>query len=181
MSAGEAALKVTVRLWFLTAVIGQCVFFYYIAAFYGPSTFQANFQAWTKNTYLFKGYVAGDTVGNLFFAAHALLAAVIAFGGTQLVAVVHGTETGVHVVLRFIKPLIERKSVLGLDNAVTRALRVGILDEGRAVKARGRFGWRRWCSWLRRRSSRRYHHLQADKSDKNNCGSAHHDVRPLGN
>jgi Predicted membrane protein (DUF2306) len=95
--AGETALRAAARLWFLAAVIGQWVFFYYIAAFYGPSTFQGNFQAWTKNTYLFKGYVAGDTVGNLFFGAHALLAAVIAFGGTlQLIPQIRSRAIAVH-------------------------------------------------------------------------------------
>ena len=57
------------------------MFFYYIAAVYGASTLQGNFSAWSKNTFLIKGYVAGDTVGNLAFAAHALLAGIVGFGG----------------------------------------------------------------------------------------------------
>jgi hypothetical protein len=97
MSAGETALKAAVWFWFLAAVIGQWVFFYYIVAFYGPSTFQGNFQDWSKNTFLFKGYVAGDTAGNLLFGAHALLAAVIAFGGTlQLVPQIRSRAVVVH-------------------------------------------------------------------------------------
>jgi hypothetical protein len=81
MTAANAALKGAATLWFAVAVIGQWTFFYYIAAFYGPSSLSGNFQAWSRNTFLIKGYVAGDTAGNLAFAAHALLAAVIAFGG----------------------------------------------------------------------------------------------------
>jgi len=79
-------LKAAARLWFVMAVIGQWAFLYYVAAFYGRTTVQGNFQAWSKNDFLFKGYVPGDTAGNLTFAAHTLLAGIIAFGGAiQLV------------------------------------------------------------------------------------------------
>jgi hypothetical protein len=77
-SLADSALKAAAHFWFVVAVIGQWAFLYYIVAFYGTSTLTGNFQAWTKNTFLHKGYIAGDTVGNLAFAAHALLAAVIA-------------------------------------------------------------------------------------------------------
>jgi uncharacterized membrane protein len=80
-SLAAVALKAAARFWFVVAVIGQWAFLYYIFAFYGPSTVSGNFQAWTKNTFLIKGYVAGDTAGNLMFAAHALLAGVTSFGG----------------------------------------------------------------------------------------------------
>jgi hypothetical protein len=71
----DSALKAAAGFWFLVAVVGQWAFLYFIVAFYGTATLQGNFQAWSKNTFLFKGYIAGDTVGNLFFAAHVLLAA----------------------------------------------------------------------------------------------------------
>lgn len=80
-SMADVALARATRLWFLMAVMGQWFFLYYLVAFYGPSTLTGNFQAWSRNRFLFKGYVAGDTAGNLAFAAHALLAAVIALGG----------------------------------------------------------------------------------------------------
>ncbi len=93
----DTALKAAAGFWFLVAVIGQWAFLYYIVAFYGPSTLQGNFQAWLKNTFLFKGYVAGDTPGNLAFAAHALLAAVIAFGGAlQLIPQIRARAISVH-------------------------------------------------------------------------------------
>jgi len=93
----DTALKASAGLWFLVAVIGQWAFLYYIVAFYGPSTLQGHFQAWSKNTFLFKGYVAGDTAGNLAFAAHALLAAVIAFGGAlQLIPQIRARAISVH-------------------------------------------------------------------------------------
>ncbi len=93
----DTALKAAAGLWFLVAVIGQWAFLYYIVAFYGPSTLQGRFQAWSKNTFLFKGYVAGDTAGNLFFAAHALLTATIAFGGAlQLIPQIRARAISVH-------------------------------------------------------------------------------------
>jgi hypothetical protein len=96
-SVADSALKATAGFWFLVAVIGQWVFLYYILAFYGPSTFTGNFQAWTKNTFLQKGYIAGDTAGNLVFASHALLAAVIAFGGAiQLIPQIRTRALAVH-------------------------------------------------------------------------------------
>lgn len=96
-SVAETALKAAARFWFLVAVIGQWAFMFYLVAFYGPSTFTGNFQAWTRNTMLFKGYVVGDTLGNLAFAGHALLAAVIAFGGTlQLIPQIRARAISVH-------------------------------------------------------------------------------------
>jgi hypothetical protein len=77
----DTILKGAAGLWLAVALLGQWFFFYYILTFYGPSTASGNFAAWAKNGMLIKGYVAGDTAGNLAFAAHALLAAVIAFGG----------------------------------------------------------------------------------------------------
>jgi len=79
--AGASALNAATRLWFLLAVIGQWAFLYYIVAFYGVSTSQGHIEAWGRNTMLFKGYVAGDLIGNRFFGGHVLIAAIIAFGG----------------------------------------------------------------------------------------------------
>ena len=80
--SGDAALKAAAGLWVLVTLLGQWAFLYYIAAFYGAATLSGNFQAWSRNTVLFKGYVAGDMAGNLVFGAHVLLAAVVALGGT---------------------------------------------------------------------------------------------------
>ena len=78
----ERALNASGRLWFAVAMIGQWAFFYYIVAFYGSTTFTGNFEAWSVLRKLGgTGYVAGDLAGNLTFAAHALAAGIIAFGG----------------------------------------------------------------------------------------------------
>ncbi len=93
----RAALTAAAGFWWFVAVFGQWAFLAYIAAFYGTSTFAGDFAAWSKNTFLIKGYVAGDTAGNLAFAAHALLAAVTSFaGGLQLVPQIRRRAIGLH-------------------------------------------------------------------------------------
>jgi uncharacterized membrane protein len=96
-SVADKALKAAAALWFLVAVIGQWAFLYYIVAFYGPSTLTGNFQVWNRNTFLNMAYVPGDTTGNLAFAAHTLLAAVIAFvGAMQLIPQIRARAISVH-------------------------------------------------------------------------------------
>jgi uncharacterized membrane protein len=96
-SVADTALKAAARLWLLMAVIGQWAFLYYIAGVYGPSTLTGNFPAWNRTQSHLKGYVAGDTVGNLAFAAHVLLAAIIAFGGAiQLIPQIRARATSIH-------------------------------------------------------------------------------------
>lgn len=96
-SFANSSFSAAVKFWFVVTVIGQWVFLFYLVAFYGPSTFSGNFEAWRKNAFPIKSYVPGDTVGNLAFAAHALLAAVIAFGGTvQLIRPIRERAIAVH-------------------------------------------------------------------------------------
>lgn len=95
--SATTALAAAVRLWFGVAVIGQALFLAYILAFYVPSTLSGNFAAWAKNTNLITGYVPGDTMGNLAFGAHVLMAAVVTFGGTvQLVPQIRARAPRVH-------------------------------------------------------------------------------------
>jgi uncharacterized membrane protein len=91
------ALVASTTIWFIVALIGQWAFLYYIVDFFGASTLQGNFQDWTKNPFLRNAYVAGDTVGNLSFATHALLAAFMAFGGVlQLIPTIRERAIAVH-------------------------------------------------------------------------------------
>lgn len=97
MDGSARALRGAARSWFVVAVLGQWWFLYYIAAFYGVSTLQGDLAAWRRNTMLFRGYVQGDTAGNLSFAAHVLLAGVIAFGGAlQLVPWIRARAAAFH-------------------------------------------------------------------------------------
>jgi uncharacterized membrane protein len=96
-SVAERLLRAAATFWFVMAVIGQWAFLAYILAFYGPSSFSGNFQSWTRNTFPLRSYVAGDTAGNLAFATHALLAAVIALGGAiQLIPHIRRRAVAVH-------------------------------------------------------------------------------------
>ncbi len=96
-AASESALRAAARFWFVAAVAGQWAFLYYIVVFYGPSTFSGDFQAWARNKMLIKGYAAGDTIGNLTFGAHALLAGIIAFGGAlQLIPWLRARAPSLH-------------------------------------------------------------------------------------
>lgn len=83
----DGVLGAAAAFWLLTALIGQWLFFYYIASFYGPAMASGNYEAWSVlSTMGAKGYVQGDTAGNMTFGAHALAAGIIAFGGAlQLV------------------------------------------------------------------------------------------------
>jgi len=82
VAAAKLALNGSVAFWLLVALAGQWAFFYYIAAFYGVSTFSGEFEVWNRLSALGRSpYVAGDTAGNLAFAAHALGAGIVALGG----------------------------------------------------------------------------------------------------
>ncbi|MBV2149858.1 DUF2306 domain-containing protein [Sphingobium sp. AS12] len=80
----DSWLKASAWAWCVTAVIGQMAFIYFIVAFYGPSTASGNFADWNKKN-LITGHVPGDTAGNLQFAVHVLMGAMItASGALQL-------------------------------------------------------------------------------------------------
>lgn len=78
----DGALRAAAGFWLFAALAGQWAFLYYIAAFYGSSTFTGNFEMWNRLAALGRTpFVAGDTAGNIAFAAHALGAGIVAFGG----------------------------------------------------------------------------------------------------
>ncbi len=81
-SIANTSLKLSAQLWFVVASVGLWMFAYYVAGFYGSPTLQGDFEAWSRNTRLPHGFVRGDTLGNLQFAAHVLMAAVMTVGGT---------------------------------------------------------------------------------------------------
>ncbi len=90
------ALRTAAGLWFFVTLIGQWLFLYYVAALYGVSTVSGHFEGWRKAT-LVKGFVEGDSIGNLSFAAHVLLAVVVLFGGVlQLIPQIRKRAIAVH-------------------------------------------------------------------------------------
>ncbi|MBN4046626.1 DUF2306 domain-containing protein [bacterium AH-315-P15] len=79
-SVADAALKGSAALWWLTAVIGQWIFVFYIIAHYGGVTLAGGLSAWT-DLQPPNGYVPGKTIGNIALVTHIVLAVIIHGGG----------------------------------------------------------------------------------------------------
>ncbi|MGH7724098.1 MAG: DUF2306 domain-containing protein [Candidatus Eiseniibacteriota bacterium] len=93
----DAALRKAVGLWFLVTLLGQWVFLYRVVRQYSLPTVSGQFEGWMRNNELFRGYVPGDIIGNLNFASHTLLAAVVTFGGLiQLIPQIRARAIAVH-------------------------------------------------------------------------------------
>jgi len=81
---------------YLTIAAGQLLFVAFILLYYYPPTLSGNFAGWNEKP-LIIGFREGDTGGNLFFAVHVLMAAVITFGGlVQLVPAIRSRWPAVH-------------------------------------------------------------------------------------
>jgi hypothetical protein len=94
---GSRVLTVAATTWWTVTLIGQWLFLFYIAGFYGLAIVTNNIQDWNRNHDIFKGYVAGDPAWNAYLGAHVMLAAVIAFGGTlQMVPQIRRKAMGFH-------------------------------------------------------------------------------------
>jgi uncharacterized membrane protein len=81
-SIASTALKAAARFWFGVTVIGQLVFAFAIASFYGLTALRGDYHGWRFTN----GYVPGVTRGNWAVVMHVASAAVIMFAGAvQLV------------------------------------------------------------------------------------------------
>lgn len=84
------------RAWFMVAAIGQLAFVGFIIAFYYTRTFSGDFAAWNDKA-LIDGFKDGDVAGNLMFAIHVVLAAVMTVAGlVQLLPKVRSRAPVVH-------------------------------------------------------------------------------------
>jgi len=79
-SVANAALKASVRFWFVVLLIGQLLFAFTTASFYGLTAARGNVHAWTK--VLAHGIVSGDSMGNFALATHLISAVIIILAGT---------------------------------------------------------------------------------------------------
>lgn len=78
------ALQASAAFWLGAAVLGQMLFAFYVAVFYGRAAAQGQLETWNK--VLQAGYVRGSTFGNLVLVSHLLFAVLITVGGAvQLV------------------------------------------------------------------------------------------------
>jgi tetratricopeptide (TPR) repeat protein len=84
-SVADTTLKAATRFWFLVVLIGQSVFAFTVASFYGLSALRGDFHRWSKS--ITHGLVPGDTMGNFAVAMHLFSAVVIILAGIlQLVS-----------------------------------------------------------------------------------------------
>lgn len=79
------ALRGAGVLWFIVAAVGQAAFIGFILAFYGVRTARGDFARWNDKP-LIDGYIRGDDLGNVVFAAHVLLASVVTLCGLMQLA-----------------------------------------------------------------------------------------------
>ena len=86
-SFADTALKAAARLWFGVAIVGQLVFGFAVASFYGLTASRGDYSGWIRG--ISHGHVVGDTMGNFAVAMHLASAAILMFfGALQLVPLV---------------------------------------------------------------------------------------------
>lgn len=78
-SKSSKVLKNSINLWFIVVVVGQIIFALYILGVYGVNGLAGDFERWNAQTP--HGYVQDDLMGNVLFAFHVALAAIITLGG----------------------------------------------------------------------------------------------------
>lgn len=78
---GKAALRAARVGWYSVTFVGQWAFVAFIVAFFYVRTFGADFAGWNDKP-LIDGHTEGDFWGNLGFAVHSTLAAVMTASGT---------------------------------------------------------------------------------------------------
>ena len=94
-SVADIALKAAVRFWFGVMVIGQLIFAFTVASFYGMTAARGDLLAWRKS--ITHGYIPGDTMGNLAIVVHLTSAVVVILAGLiQLVPKVRELAPSLH-------------------------------------------------------------------------------------
>ncbi|MGF1509483.1 MAG: DUF2306 domain-containing protein [Myxococcota bacterium] len=92
----EGWLRAAQSLWFGLTILGQWTFVYFIVAYYFGATWTGEFARWNHKP-LITGHVPGDLSGNLVFAGHVIMAAVMTAGGTlQLIPQLRERAAGFH-------------------------------------------------------------------------------------
>ncbi|MNS56293.1 hypothetical protein D3C86_1416220 [compost metagenome] len=94
--SSEILLRRSGLIWFCIAAAGQAAFIWMILAHFGRRTLIGDFAGWNDKP-LIRGYAPGDDAGNLMFAVHVLLAAVVTFSGLmQLVPALRRRAPALH-------------------------------------------------------------------------------------
>jgi hypothetical protein len=76
----DKALKAAAGFWLVVTVVGQFIFAFAVASFYGLTAWRGDYFVWHK--FISRGHVPGETMGNSAIAAHVASAAVIMFAGS---------------------------------------------------------------------------------------------------
>ena len=77
--SGAATLKAAARFWFVVAVLGQLLFAFTVASYYGLTAARGDFGAW--NRHMTHGYAVGESASNLVVAMHLFSAVLIILAG----------------------------------------------------------------------------------------------------
>src|ERR1017187_6467209 len=77
--SSDLVLRAAAGFWFVVAVIGQIIFAFSIASFYGLTAVRGNWLAW--NRAMLHGYAPGYHVGNTVVAIHLASAVIIILSG----------------------------------------------------------------------------------------------------
>lgn len=82
--SAQKAVTLNAKIWFILAFVGQLIFSYYILMLYLRSGIAGDFELW--NSASPHGYVSGDSIGNVAFGFHVMVAAVVSIlGPLQLI------------------------------------------------------------------------------------------------
>ena len=89
----DTTLKAAARFWFGMTVIGQLLFAFAVASFYGLTALRGDYHAWKISN----GYIPGVTKGNLAVAVHLISAVIVMLAGAvQLVPQVRNRFPAFH-------------------------------------------------------------------------------------
>jgi hypothetical protein len=75
----QPALRGAVSTWLVVALIGQLLFAFYVASYYGRTAWLGRVADWNK--VMPHGHVAGDTAGNSLVALHLVFTVLVVLGG----------------------------------------------------------------------------------------------------
>src|SRR5580658_7391465 len=94
-SLADAALKAAARFWFAVIIVGQLIFAFTVAWFYGVGAVRGDWRAWNKGTA--HGYIPGDSMGNFAVAVHLFSAVIVILAGViQLIPQIRERAPSLH-------------------------------------------------------------------------------------
>jgi hypothetical protein len=94
---GLSLIRHSARVWWGVTLLGQWAFMSYLVGFYVRAILVGHPEHWNRRHADLKFFVPGDHAWNLYFGAHVVLAAVIAFGATlQMVPSLRERFRGFH-------------------------------------------------------------------------------------